>query len=195
MYSDSVTSNNYENNLNNLDIKYGKENYDSTDKPLFHQNVNSNNIENNCESIIQNNDNIELIDKFKKLIQDEILLDFYINNNAYNKELYINNWTFMSIKKILEINEQYKSDHINNIVDIGFRYSGLGWIKLAFYDTELKKILYRMDGGSNGYDRADNYNKLKRYKSSSYVYNGISFTQFLNEINDMDSESEIIRIM
>ena len=52
-----------------------------------------------------------------------------------------------------------------------------------------------MDGGSNGYDRADNYNKLKRYKSSSYVYNGISFTQFLNEINDMDYESEIIRIM
>ena len=41
----------------------------------------------------------------------------------------------------------------------------------------------------------DNYNKLKRYKSSSYVYNGINFTQFLNEINDMDSESEIIRIM
>lgn len=194
MHTVSITSSS-NNNINNLDIKHGEENYDSTDKPFFEQNVNNNIIENNSESIIQNNDNIELINKFKQIIHDKTILDFYINNNAYNKELYIGIWTFLSMKKILEINEQYKNDNINDIVDIGYRYSGLGWIKLAFYDTKLKRILYRMDGGSNGYDRADNYNKLKRYKSSSYVYNGISFTQFLNEINDMDYESEIIRIM
>ena len=36
---------------------------------------------------------------------EKAITDFYLDNNADNRELYINSWTFFSIQKILELNK------------------------------------------------------------------------------------------
>lgn len=139
---------------------YSYENYDSTMAPFFRPAPNNDLSINNTLSIIENN-NIIIIDEFKMLGLPINLNDFFINHQAYNKEIYINNITFISITKILELYKFYKNDNISNIIDIGFIYEGMGWIKVIYYNTKFNKLFLRMDGGANGYDRLENYNKMK----------------------------------
>ena len=181
--------------MEDLEIKHSHRNYDSTMAPFFRPHENEDVIENTSESIIGGtaDNNIDLLNRFKNLKVSQDIVDFYANNNGHDRELYIDGWTIFPLTKILEIQEEYEKDNIKNIVNIGFRYSGMGWIKLAFYDTKLKKILYRMDGGSNGYDRIDNYNKLKSYQSDRYINDGIEFAEFLRQTANMDSENDCIK--
>ena len=139
-------------------ISYSNEYYDSTMAPFFRQAPN--NDINNSISIIENN-NIDIINNFKMLDLDKSIIDFFIDHEASNKEIYINQITFFSIKKILDLYEYYKNDNLNNIIDIGFIYLGMGWIKVIYYNSKFNKLFFRMDGGSNGYDRLENYNKMK----------------------------------
>ena len=141
-------------------INYSYENYDSTNAPFFRPALNNDISYANNTSIIDNN-NIDIINKFKMLGLPMNLNDFFINNQAYNKEIYINNITFLSIKKILELVNIYNNDNISNIIDLGFIYEGMGWIKVIYYNTKFNKLFLRMDGGSNGYDRLHNYNDMK----------------------------------
>ena len=122
-------------------------------------------VDNNSISITDIN--LELLEKLNNIKVPKDIQDFLINNNAIDKELYIHNWTIFPINKIIE--RQYNilnKDSIKNIIDIAFTYMGMGHINVAFYNTQLKKILFRWDGGSNCYDRIDNYNKLKLYDLS-----------------------------
>ena len=167
-----------------FNINYSYENYDSTMAPFFRQSINNDLSENNSTSIIDNNNNINIIDEFKMLGLPINLNDFFINNQAYNKEIYINEYTFLSIKKILDLYKYYKNDNINNIIDIGFIYEGMGWIKVIYYNTKFNKLFFRMDGGSNRYDRLENYNKMKNISKidnielvNSIAYN---FDEILN---------------
>ena len=147
----------YSDNINIINYSY--ENYDSTMAPFFRPAPNNDLSINNSTSIIDNN--INIIDEFKILGLPIILNDFFLNHEAFNREIYINNITIFSIKKILDLYKYYKNDNIDNIIDIGFIYEGMGWIKVIYYNTNFNKLFFRMDGGSNGYDRLDNYNKMK----------------------------------
>ena len=149
----------YSDNIYSNIINYSYENYDSTMAPFFRQSINNDLSENNSTSIIDNN--INIMDEFKMLRLPINLNDFFINHQAFNKEIYINEYTFLSIKKILDLVKSYKNDNIDNIIDIGFIYEGMGWIKVIYYNTKFNKLFFRIDGGSNGYDRLDNYNKMK----------------------------------
>ena len=140
-------------------INYGYENYDSTMAPFFRQAINSDISYANCISLLDNN--IDKINVFKCLGLPKNINDFFINNQAFNKEIYVNNYTFISITKILDLYKYYKNDNITNIIDIGFTYEGMGWIKVIYYNTKFNKLFFRTDGGSNNYDRLDNYNNMK----------------------------------
>jgi hypothetical protein len=164
-------------------INYSYENYDSTMAPFFRPAPNNDLSINNTLSIIENN-NITIINEFKLLGLEKNINDFFLDNEAYNKEIYVNNITFFSIKKILDLYECYKNDDINNIIDIGFTYEGMGWIKVIYYNIKFNKLFIRMDGVSNGYDRLDNYNKMKNMSKidnikliNSIAYN---FNEILN---------------
>ena len=147
-------------NIDPNTINYSYENYDSTMAPFFRPAPNNDLSINNTLSIIENN-NITIINEFKILGLEKNINDFFLDHEAFNKEIYINEYTFLSIKKILELVECYKNDNINNIIDIGFIYEGMGWIKVIYYNTKFNKLFFRMDGGSNNYDRLENYNKMK----------------------------------
>ena len=92
----------------------------------------------------------------------EALKSFFVDK-PYSCEIYINEWTIMSMQNMIERFESVSTDGILAL-DIAFRYSGLGYIKVLFYDPINQCYFIRWDGGSNGYDREDNYNKLKQYK-------------------------------
>ena len=149
-------------------INYGYTNYDSTMDPFFIQVPNNDFSINNTLSIIEDN-YIDIINNFKMLYLEKNINDFFLNNEAYNKEIYINEYTFYSIKKILELSQFYKNNNITNIIDIGFTYQGMGWIKVIYYNTKFNKLFFRMDGGSNDFDRLDNYNLLKKIANETDI--------------------------
>ena len=59
-----------------------------------------------------------------------------------------------------------------NVFDIGFQYIGLGHIEVLSCDLTNHLLFKRRDGGSNGWDREDNYKDLMNYKTgdSEYIY-------------------------
>ena len=164
-------------------ISYSHENYDSTMAPFFRQAPNNDLSINNTLSIIENN-NVDIINEFKILGLEKNINDFFLDHEAYNKEIYINKYTFFSIKKILDLYECYKNDNINNIIDIGFIYQGMGWIKVIYYNTKFNKLFFRTDGGSNNWDRSNNYNIMKNLSNIDNIElidsNAYNFQEIIN---------------
>lgn len=178
----------YNENYINNEIKNSQKGYDSTMAPFFRQYEDDNIDEIESNSIIPDNNitNIEIIDKYLNICDNKDIQDFYINNNGVDREIYINNWTFFSLEKIMSLDEAYKKHNINNIIDLGYTYHGMGWIVVVFYYIENKKLYFRMDGGSNNYDRIENFNRLKNI--DNYVLNisdtGLIFKDFLNKVEN-----------
>jgi hypothetical protein len=169
---------------NQQNILFSPRNHDSTLQPFFLPNIDN---ENQNISIIEDN-NLLLNIKFKELNLIKSITDFYLDNEAYNREMYIENWTFFSITKILELVKHYIENNINNIVDLGFIYHGMGHIKVVYYNKITKQIHFRMDGGSNDYDRMANFNELKKISNNELAdAGGIDFTYFINNITNFNN--------
>jgi len=168
-------------------IEYGYKNYDSTLAPFFRKNINEN-TRHHCSEDIMNIKYLELIDKLKVLKLPKTIEDFFINNNAYECEIYIKDYTFISITKILELYDFYKKDDIENIIDIGFIYQGMGHIKVIYYNTKFNKLFLRMDGGSNAYDRKLNYDLMKEISKKDSIESinneNYDFEELLEKINN-----------
>jgi len=95
-----------------------------------------------------------------------------------------------------EYGENTKNDEIYT-VDLAFKYRGMGHILIMFYNRKTGQFLYRYDGGSNGYDREYNYNRLKNYIADPDKYLDIyeeyqitNFDDFLTEIQKTDEYCE-----
>tara|TARA_B100000902_G_scaffold395364_2_gene453792 strand:- start:4959 stop:5555 length:597 start_codon:yes stop_codon:yes gene_type:complete len=188
-------SENYINNVISSEIKNSQKRYDSTMAPFFRPYEDDNIDDIKSESIIPETDftNIDSINNFSHLCDNKDIQDFFINNNGIDREIYIKEWIFFSIEKVLSLDEMYKLSNINNIVDLGYIYHGMGWVIVAFYYIPNKNIYFRMDGGSNGYDRMENFNRLKNIdKLLESNENGINFSQFLNKIENDFYVSNII---
>ena len=85
-----------------------------------------------------------------------------------DKEIYIGEWTLMSINEAIKIYKDYCENNQKNIFDIGYRYMGLGHIEVISCDLNSHLLFYRPDGGSNGYDREYNYKNVIEKGSESY---------------------------
>lgn len=187
---------NYDISVNLSFIKNSQKGYDSTLAPFFRQYEDDNINEITNISIIPETDlvNIDTINNFSNLCNNKKIQDFFINNNGIDREIYIKDWTFFSLEKILSLDEMYKLSKINNIIDLGYIYHGMGWVVVAFYCISQEKIYFRMDGGSNNYDRIDNFNKLKNIENMlSKNTIGITFDNFLYKIEkDFDMPNTVI---
>ena len=95
-------------------------------------------------------------------------------------EVYIGDWTFMSLNKCLEIYNDYCVNGPKSVFDIAFIYAGMGHINVLSCDLNNHLLFERPDGGSNGYDRDDNYHKKMAYKTGDKNY--IYFTQFKEKV-------------
>ena len=182
---------------NEIEIKNSRAGYDSTMAPFFRGYVDDNVDDIVCDSIIPDNNvnNIDTINKFIGVCKNKSVQDFYINNNGIDREIYIKHWTLLSLEKIVGLDSTYKDSGIENVVDLGYMYYGMGWVIVVFYYIKTGKLYFRMDGGSNGYDRKENFDKLKDLDNSIHdkIDRGIDFNEFISRIEkDIDMPLTVI---
>jgi len=143
--------------------------YNSTKVPFFLQNK-----ENNFD--IEFN-KIEDIDIPLRLNRNIILIYKILGNSK--KEIYLDEWTILSLEEALEQYKNYCNEGQSNVFNIGYRYMGLGHVEVISCDLESHLLFFRNDGGSNDFDRQYNYNDIikngakphKKFYFSDWFYN------------------------
>ena len=92
------------------------------------------------------------------------------------KEIYKNEWTIMSLEEALERYKVICGKGQTNVFDIGYKYAGMGYIDLVSCDLTTHLLFYRVDGGSNDYDRLYSLNEL--LKNGSHPYKHFYFSDW-----------------
>jgi hypothetical protein len=156
--------------------------YDSSQQPFFapnpetELNITSTRNNENKNTEIRNTEirnteirNTEIIDlsMLPKGVNRNIILLYQIFNEK-NKEIYLNNWTIMSINKAMEFYNYYCENNQSTIFDIAHQYIGMGHIRVLSCDLKTHLLFVRPDGGSNGFDREHNFTNLIKNGPSSY---------------------------
>ena len=113
--------------------------------------------------------NNNLIDKIPYGLNRNIVLIYKIFGNP-KKEIYLSKWTILSLEQALKHYQDYCENGQKNIFNIGYRYLGMGHIQVISCDLNSNLLFYRPDGGSNGYDRMENYNEIIQNGSKKYKH-------------------------
>ena len=98
-----------------------------------------------------------------------------------NKEVYINEWTIMSLEESLKRYKELCSKGQKNVFDIGYRYLGMGHIEMLSCNLYNHLLFYRRDGGSSGIEREYNYKKLLEFNYREYDY--FYFNKWYSDLN------------
>ena len=96
-----------------------------------------------------------------------------------DKEVYIDQWTILSLNKCMENYKEYCKDGQKSVFDIAIMYLGMGHVKVLSCDLDTHLLFYRRDGGSNGWDREANYKDLLKYDSNNHDVNQLFFNDWL----------------
>ena len=144
-----------------------EENYDSAQMPFFMKDKTN-------EFKVNNKD----IPQSPEGLNRNIKLMYELIGNP-NIEVYIRDWTFLSLNKAIEVYNDYVNNNQTKVFDIGFMYIGMGHIKVLSCDLENNLFFYRFDGGSSGHDRILYRNMILNYDKNKYTY--MYFTDFVNE--------------
>jgi hypothetical protein len=106
----------------------------------------------------------ELDQKHKEFLNDEsnniphflrIMFEFLGNPDL---RILCGKFTFYTLNEIID-----NFNKIPNIIDIGNQYAGMGHFTALTINRLNKKLFFRREGGSNGYDQGGNYNYYKKY--------------------------------
>jgi hypothetical protein len=149
------------------DCKVSNEDYKSSDEPFF-QSDSSKDFKVGFTSIPELPDNLNRHFKiFYEVVGDPTI------------EIYIKEWTMMSLDEVLKRYNHYCSEGQKNVFDIGYRYRGMGHIEVLSCNLYNHLLFYRMDGGSNGWDREANYKDVINFDYQKYEY--FYFTDWLSK--------------
>lgn len=160
--------------LNKMTITKSSEEYTSIDKGFF---MTDGDMSKFVDTNHDANEELRTILDTELSFLHESMKYAYSYFNNLNNEIYANNWTFFSVKTILDRYNTCKADNVYTI-DIALKYFGMGWIRIMFYDPILNTFNIRDDGGSNGFDREINYNNLKEYCDKKSTKTGIIIKSF-----------------
>ena len=157
-------------------------NHESNMAPFMSEQIDTVVVENTQEL----EEKLTLIDNY--LSYD--IKNFYRNIKSSTQEIYIKDWNLLNITNIYDMLVDHKEDNIH-ITDFALKYCGMGHCKIAFYDYKTNMIYYRHDGGSNGWEREERYETLKKYTSND-TNPGITFDIFLKQINEELDEDDCL---
>ena len=143
------------------------EDYDSAQMPFF--------VKDKKNEFKVNNQNIP---ELPEGLNRNIKLMYELIGNP-DIEVYIRDWTFLSLNKAIEVYNDYVNNNQTKVFDIGFMYIGMGHIKVLSCDLENHLFFYRFDGGSSGHDRILYRNQILNYDKNKYTY--MYFADFVNE--------------
>ena len=119
------------------------------------------------------------------------LLDFY-KTKPHDREIFLETgWRLLSLEGIVKRYKIMQQDNIN-IIDIGLKYLGMGYVKVAAYNLTNNYYFYREDGGSSDVDRSYNYNNLKFNSDRLYTLDTFNFEEFLNQIHGTLPETKML---
>jgi len=144
--------------------KLSDENYDSTKEPFYMKGDNNDYVMNYKD-----------LPQLPKSLNRHIKIFYTLVGNP-DVEVYIGDYTFMSLTKCLENYNEYCDNDQYSVFDIAYRYEGMGHITVISCDLNNHLLFERRGGGSNEYDREDNYKDLLNYKTGSKKY--FYFNQF-----------------
>ena len=96
------------------------------------------------------------------------------------REIYYGPWTIMSLNEALERYKILCAKGQTNVFDIGYKYGGMGYIDVLSCDLSNHLLFYRLDGGSNDYDRQYNLNEL--IKNGSQPYKKFYFSEWFYNV-------------
>jgi hypothetical protein len=130
------------------------------------------------------NDFNEYFDKVPRDLNDNIIMIYRLIGN-YDKELYLDDWCFMSLKESLNRYQYYLTNNQDKLFDIAYKYNGMGHIKVLSCDLQNHLLFYRDDGGSNDYDRENNLEKALIYKREYVTTRDSSKRRKINSRNDI----------
>ena len=99
------------------------------------------------------------------------------------REIYLGEWTIMTIKRAFEIYGQYKNNGQKTVFDFGFRYMGMGHIEIVSCNLEDYSIFFHPAGGSNGYDRESNFQDIVKNGPKKYEHSKKNFNDWFYNIN------------
>ena len=150
------------------EAKLSDENYDSTIEPFLMKRGND-------DYVMNYKDLPQLPERLNRHIKI-----FYTLVGNPDVEVYIGDYTFMSLTKCLENYSEYCKNNQTSVFDIAYRYEGMGHVTVISCDLNNHLLFERRDGGSNGYDREDNYKALLNYKTGDKKY--MYFIQFKKKI-------------
>lgn len=81
-------------------------------------------------------------------------------------ELYVGEWTIMSIAEMRRLREAYEADLQTLVTPFAHRYMGLGHVEVLAWNPEDRVVFRYQDGGSNGYDRQYNYSRVIKFSAA-----------------------------
>lgn len=96
------------------------------------------------------------------------------------REIYYGPWTIMSLNEALERYKVICANGQSNVFDIGYKYDGMGYINVLSCDLTNHLLFYRLDGGSNDYDRQYNFNEL--IKNGAQPYEKFYFSKWFYNV-------------
>jgi hypothetical protein len=124
-------------------------------------------------------DFFNIVNVYNKVHFNRALLLLYIYTGSVEKQITTDNgWTLFSLKQIY----QRYVDNINAMesgggslwIDIGLVYRGLGHVLTLRMDIRNGELFMQPDGGSNGWEREEYYNKYINQVPDKSMYKSIT---------------------
>ena len=150
--------------------------------------ISSNDYLSSNDPFFRNDNNVQPFQQYNNLFVDEQIPEglniniklLYEILGHQKKEIYYGPWTIMSLNQALERYNVICAKGQTNVFDIGYKYDGMGYINVLSCDLTSHLLFYRLDGGSNDYDREANLNDL--IKKGSTPYEKIYFSEWFYNV-------------
>jgi len=104
-------------------------------------------------------------------------LQFLYNKVDPDQEINVGRFVLIKLSNVYERRNTWSC-----FVDFGISYIGMGHVVVLSMEKESKKFFFRRDGGSNGYDRQDNYDKYSKFVIDKNNENLMTFDYVINYI-------------
>ena len=119
-----------------------------------------------------NDNKLEINEKINHIVKDKIdilkekynipigIYNLFLKNTNLNTSIcFESDYRSIDIERIFELKDNYK-----HFIDLFYRYIGMGHMELISMCVHTQKFFIRRGGGSNGFEKEDNYLKYKDFK-------------------------------
>lgn len=88
----------------------------------------------------------------------------YLGLKNQEDSIIYQDFTFLNLNSINKYAKEMRQDDQEEYIDIAVSYIGMGHYWVVSWHKDQRKYFIRMDGGSNGYDAKDNYERYVKNK-------------------------------